>query len=140
MDAHVVIRPAVITDLPGMNDLWRCTEGIGDLPDTKRFTCFLAVNPQLSQVAIAEDRVVGAALASFDGIRGYIYRLAVSRQFRRHGLARRMVAEIEARLRRCGAVRVNLHVFGANAPARHFWSAQGYHVYDDLLTMTRGLE
>ena len=53
-------------------------------------------------VAEVDVRVVGSIVGGFDGWRGNIYRLAVHPRFRRRGVARALVVEIESRLRaRC---------------------------------------
>ena len=63
-------------------------------------------------VLVAEDagRVAGAAIASFDGWRAYIYHVAVTPPYRRQGPARRLMAEAEEHVAREGGHRVYVMV------------------------------
>lgn len=133
------LRPLTVDDYAGCIAVWTTTEGIGDAPDANRFTAFVTRNAGFSQVAVAEDRVVGVLLASYDGIRGYFYRLAVDRAWRRHGLASALVAAAMMALRQAGAQRINLHIFGDNAQAQVFWRSQGWSDYKNLETWHREL-
>jgi ribosomal protein S18 acetylase RimI-like enzyme len=53
-------------------------------------------------VAEAEGRVVGTVLATHDGRKGWINRLAVDASLRNRGLGRRLVSEAEKRLAAMG--------------------------------------
>jgi ribosomal protein S18 acetylase RimI-like enzyme len=48
-------------------------------------------NVGLSNVAIADDRVVGAVLCSHDGRIGYLTHLVVDKEYRRMGIGRQLV-------------------------------------------------
>jgi len=126
-----------VSDMEAVSALWRETEGIGDVPSAGAFSAFLARNGGFCRVAKEDGVVVGALLASFDGMRGYFYRLAVSRAFRRRGIAAGMVAEATRALREAGADRINLHVFDSNGSAKAFWERQGYRTYEGLSMLTR---
>ena len=54
-------------------------------------TQYLERNPGMSFVALSSGKVVGVTLAGHDGRRGYIHHLAVHPDFRRQGLASRLV-------------------------------------------------
>lgn len=83
-------------------------------------------NPGLVIVAEAGDGIVGTALGAWDGRRGWLYHVAVAAAFRRAGLGRRMVHEVERRLRALGCPKVNLIVRDDNPEAARFWAAMGY--------------
>jgi ribosomal protein S18 acetylase RimI-like enzyme len=134
------IRPVTNDDHGPCRDLWLASEGLGDVPDAADFARFLARNPGLSHLAHAEDgAVAGVVLASFDGIRGYLYRMAVASSWRRRGIAAALVRRCAGALHEQGATRINIHVFAANAAALAFWSALGWTAYDDLLTLRAAL-
>ena len=65
-----------------------------------------------------EDRDVGRVV--------YIYDIAVDPAHRRHGYARRALAEIDAYARDHGCIGVMLHVFGDNEGARQLYRSAGY--------------
>lgn len=81
-----------------------------------------------AQVLVAEvdGRLVGSIIGTFDGWRGNIYRLAVHPQFRRRGIARALVVEVEKRLSQQGAKRVNALVRKDHSWAAGFWQAVAY--------------
>src|ERR1700687_2458490 len=58
-------------------------------------------------VATIDDQIVGSVIGGWDGWRGNIYRLAVAPEFRRRGIARRLVAEISKELFAKGATRIS---------------------------------
>lgn len=77
-------------------------------------------------IAEQEQRIVGSALAGWDGRRGWLYHVAVDPSERRRGIARDLVARLEARLRELGCPKVNLIVWEDNSEAMRFWEALGY--------------
>jgi ribosomal protein S18 acetylase RimI-like enzyme len=85
-------------------------------------------------------RVVGSIIGTFDGWRGNIYRLAVHPDFRRRGIARALVAEVEKRLRQQGAKRITALVEKNHAWATGFWQAVGYGIDQRIARHVRTLE
>ncbi len=74
-------------------------------------------------LALAGDRIVGCVIAIFDGWRGNIYRLAVAPELKRQGIATRLMAEAERRLRAQGAKRVAAVVDSQSMESVPFWEA-----------------
>ena len=89
-----------------------------------------AVQPDLFFVAVRQDRVVGTIIAGFDGVRGWIHRLAVHPQVRRQGLASRLMRRAERDLKQIGCPKVNLQVRASNLDVLAFYRALGYDVED----------
>jgi len=83
-------------------------------------------NPGLVLVAVRGDRVVGTALGGWDGRRGWLYHVAVADPERRAGLGRRLVHEVERKLRALGCPKVNVIVRDDNGEGLDFWRALGY--------------
>jgi ribosomal protein S18 acetylase RimI-like enzyme len=83
-------------------------------------------NPGLVLVATAGDRLVGSGLGAWDGRRGWIYHLGTTPDHRRKGLGRRLVQEIERKLRQLGCPKVNVIVRDENSDGARFWEALGY--------------
>jgi len=77
-------------------------------------------------VAEREGRIVGTAVASWDGRWAWINRVAVDPTERRRGIGRRLMAEVESRLKRLGAKRVSLLVMRDNKQGLSFYQTLGY--------------
>jgi ribosomal protein S18 acetylase RimI-like enzyme len=71
-------------------------------------------------------RVIGTAMAGYDGHRGWIYSIGIDPGERRHGLGRQLLAHAERQLRARGCPKINLQVLAAKADALAFWNAAGY--------------
>ena len=78
-------------------------------------------------VAVTRSKeVVGSTMFGYDGFRGWLYRVAVSPEFRGRGIARALVAEAERRLLTAGCSKVNLQVHANNDKAAAFWEHLGF--------------
>lgn len=86
----------------------------------------LAVRDGLFWLAAQEGRVVGTAMAGWDGHRGWLYSVGVHPEARRAGIGARLVAEAERALRALGAPKINLQILAGNEAARAFWQRLGY--------------
>jgi ribosomal protein S18 acetylase RimI-like enzyme len=89
-------------------------------------------SPDALLVAEQDGQLVGVIIATWDGWRGNIYRLAVLPEFRRRGVGRRLVEAGHERLRAKGARRVGALVGSEEAAAIALWVAAGYE-RDDLI-------
>lgn len=87
-----------------------------------------AVANDACDVLVAEDRdeLVGTVIASWDGWRGNLYRLAVAEARRRQGIARQLIAAAEESLRVRGARRVAAIVMTDHDYAVQTWEDSGY--------------
>lgn len=90
-------------------------------------------DPQLFLVAEVDSVVVGVVLGTYDGRRGWILRLAVDPAYRRRGVARELVGELELRFKALGCPRVNLLVMPDNPSGLRFWQELGYLAQPDVL-------
>ena len=89
-------------------------------------------------VAEAEGQIMGAVLGTFDGRRGWLHHLAVAPAWQGHGVGRRLVAEVEARLRTHGCAKINRHVEPDNVEVAGFYDRIGY-VRRELVFMEKWL-
>ena len=99
----------------------------------------LRVQPELLLVGEITGKLVGAVIAGFDGVRGWIHHLAVAPEFRRRGLATQLVHAAETGLRRLGCSKVNLQVRATNQAVVAFYQRVGYQT-EERVSMGRRLE
>jgi len=108
-------------------ELWRraaAEPSVTDAADALRQR--LERDRDLFLLAWDRGRLVGTLIGGWDGWRGHLYRLAVEPGCRRSGIARRLVANVEARLRTLGAVRIDGIIMKRNRAGSAFWRALGY--------------
>ena len=135
---NLTIRPFIGRDRLALETLWGHVfandppwNRPGSLIDRK-----LNVDPELLLVAILDGRLVGAVMAGFDDVRGWIYHLAVEPAYRRRGIATRLVRAAEAALLARGCPKVNLQVRATNEDVVAFYRALEYDV-EERVSMGR---
>ena len=79
-------------------------------------------------VGCAGERVVGTAMAGYDGHRGWLYALAVHPSWRRRGVATRLVRHVEEALAPRGCLKLNLQVSESIGAVASFYQGLGYAV------------
>jgi ribosomal protein S18 acetylase RimI-like enzyme len=99
----------------------------------------LRVQPELLLIGECDTSIVGAVIAGFDGVRGWIYHLAVAPEVRRRGFATQLVRAAEDALRQLGCSKINLQVRAANRDVVAFYRSLGYEV-EERVSMGRRLE
>lgn len=87
-------------------------------------------DPDLFLLAEVDGRLVGAVLGGFDGRRGMMYHMAVHKAFRRRGIAKALMDELEHRLRMKGCIRYYLLVTQDNQQAMQFYEHYGWERMD----------
>ena len=114
----------------GVRALWE--EAFPDDPPRNRaelsIPAKLALQPDLLLVATDGDRVIGTAMAGYDGHRGWLYSVAVRRSHQGRGIGASLVFEAERRLQALGCRKVNLQVRATNAAVARFYEKLGYDV------------
>jgi ribosomal protein S18 acetylase RimI-like enzyme len=121
--------------------LWRSAEALPSVTDNVAALEALLEKDQDSLiVACSGAEVVGSLVATWDGWRGNMYRLAVHPSFRRRGLARALVDEGERRLRAKGCRRVTALVVVDEDHAVEFWTAAGYNFQPGMERFRKNLD
>ena len=122
-------------DYPAVLDLWqRAGPGIhvGPSDTPEEIARKGERDPDLFLVAEEHGRMVGSVIGGFDGRRGMVYHLAVEAAERGRGLGRRLMQEVEDRLRAKGCYKVYLLVMGGNS-ALDFYKNLGWDTMDVTL-------
>lgn len=128
LDSSVKIRSACVDDLDGVLAIWDTSRSAAaDIPDGRGdAVALLERSPDGLIVAECDGRLVGTLVATWDGWRGSMARLAVLPEARRRGVARRLVDAGHERLRAAGARRVNVLIADTDPGAADLWIGLGY--------------
>ena len=130
-----MIRVMTSDDYEELFELWKQTPNMGlrSLDDSKEgIGAFLKRNPNTNFVAYMEDKLVGAIMSGHDGRRGYIYHTVVLPEYRRQGIASKLVENAVEALKNEGITRVCLNVMESNESGKNFWLSKGWERKDFL--------
>ncbi|WP_239143659.1 GNAT family N-acetyltransferase [Actinoplanes philippinensis] len=125
------IRQFRWSDYDRVVEVWR--QSGADVLSRAELEAKLVRDPELFLVAAAGEDIAGVVLGTYDGRRGWIFRLGVHPGHRRRGVATRLIAELEVRFRALGCPRINLLVRPDNEAGLRFWQSLGYLTYPDVL-------
>ncbi len=134
------IREFSIEEFAAISQLWR-RSGIEIRPGDNKEELRRKLERDSDLFLVAEDNseIVGAVVGAWDGRRGWIYHLAVDPRFRRRRIARKMLLEVERRMRAKGVPRVHAMVLLWNAPSLNLFESMGYEKQSDLVVMGKTL-
>ena len=123
--ADITYRTMQAADIPAALALWRTIPGLAlDAADEPAaLAAFLARNPGLSDIALADGAIIATLLCGEDGRRATFYHLAVAADWRGQGIARQLLARAEDRLRARGIL---------NALGNAYWPKQGWRQQSEL--------
>lgn len=135
----MTIRPFDEADEAAVVDLWRRCGLLRPWNDPKKdIARKLTTQRELFVVGEQDGRIVAAAMAGYDGHRGWVNYLAVDPERRGQGLGRRMMETIERELASRGCPKLNLQVRRTNLDVIAFYEALGY-AEDDVVSMGKRL-
>jgi len=130
MALNITIRPCRQDECPVVLDLWNLAESTPSISDSiEALKLMLLRDDDLLLVAEYHNRIIGTVMGGWDGWRANIYRLAVLPQYRRQGIGRALVKEIEKRLRLKGTRKISIMIEGNDELAKIFWSALDHSGY-----------
>ena len=90
-------------------------------------------DPDLFIVATDHEDIIGVVMGAWDGRRGWINHLAVKPEHQRKGIGKLLIAELEIRLKKKGAKKVNAQIYKSNTKSIEFFKAVGYEIHTDLI-------
>ncbi len=138
----MIIRNMTIDDYDVVYSLWMSCVGMGlnNLDDSKEgIEKFIHRNPDTCLVAVSDSEIIGVIMVGNDGRRGYIYHTAVNPDFRKQGVAKKLVDSAMSELSALGINKVALVVFDRNETGNAFWESQGFTVRNDLVYRNKAL-
>jgi ribosomal protein S18 acetylase RimI-like enzyme len=134
------IREFQLADYENVVNLWTAAGLIlrpGDELDGIELK--LRRDPDLFLLAEDAGKLVGVVMGAWDGRRGWINHLAVSPDHQRQGIGRALVDELENRLSRKGAKKVNAQIYRSNTRSVDFFRSVGYEIHSDLVMIGKQL-
>jgi ribosomal protein S18 acetylase RimI-like enzyme len=140
MPAAPVIRPIADADVGAVQALWTAV-----FPDTRTWNQPAAYLPRkramgddLLLIAERDGGVAGAVALGWDGVRGWIYHLAVEPAARRLGVGSALMRAAEAELQARGCPKINLQIMPHNQDVVRFYARLGY-VEEPRISMGKAL-
>ena len=129
----MIIRKYVNNDRNGLIQLW--SDSFPDNPPhnepSKMIEAKLEVDDQLF-VADEKGKIVGACMVGYDGVRGWLYSVAVSPDQRRRGIGQKLIRNAMEALKSAGCTKVNLQIRASNHEVRAFYESLGFSVEERM--------
>ena len=136
----MIIRKYVNNDRNGLIQLW--SDSFPDNPPhnepSKMIEAKLEVDDQIF-VADEKGKIVGACMVGYDGVRGWLYSVAVSPDQRRRGIGQKLIRNAMEALKSAGCTKVNLQIRASNHEVRAFYESLGFSV-EERISMGAFLE
>ena len=131
------LRLITIEDYDEIFALWNATEqsrrALNPVDDSREgIDRYLKRNPNTCFAAVSEGKIIGVILTGHDGRRAIVHHLCVHPDFRRMGIAEKLVSTAEEALKKEGIQKIFGLVFKDNDPANSFWESQGYSLRTNL--------
>jgi ribosomal protein S18 acetylase RimI-like enzyme len=140
MNAEWTIVALTVDDYEAVRELWEQAglpiKAIGR-DSREQFAGQLAGGLQTVFGARLGDRLVGVVVATHDGRKGWINRLAVHPDFRRQGLGLRLIAEAERALHDQGLQVMAALIEDWNTPSLALFERAGYVDYPGIHYVTK---
>lgn len=145
MNSTLVVRPYTAADQDAVVELWRLA--FPDEPSWNESVALierkLTVQRELFFVCVDDANsdapsVVGTVLAGFDGVRGWVHKVAAHPDRTRSGIATRLMQVAEQGLADLGCPKLNMQVRAGNDTALEFYKAAGY-VVEDRVSLSKHL-
>lgn len=117
------ISSITIADYPKLIEFWKNNYLLTKLDEFERIKLFLEKNPGLSLVAEEKGKIIGTVLGSFDGRRGTLQKVVVSKTKRGKGVGRSIVKDAVKKLQSAGALDIR---FNTAEELVHFYETCGF--------------
>ena len=136
----IELRAMNAQDYEQLAELWDRSEGLSQLDSRSQVEQLLRCHPGLSFIAHQDQHIVAAILAGHDGRRGYLYHLAVDKDWRQQGVGRQLVKHCLEQLTTRGIPRCSVFVYEENKEASQFWKKLGWRNRSELKVFAMDLQ
>jgi ribosomal protein S18 acetylase RimI-like enzyme len=104
------LKTIAIDDYQKLVPFWKKNYFVNEMDSFNRFKLFLEKNPDLSVLIEENGEILGTALGSFDGRRGYLQKVVTDKDKRKKGIGKQLVDEVLKRLQALGATYIPINV------------------------------
>lgn len=98
----------------------------------------LGYQPDWFFVCHCDNQLAGTIIVGYDGVRGWVHKVAAHPSFRRRGIASALMKAAENALQSVGCLKLNLQVRADNHSAIAFYQEAGYAI-EDRVSMSKQL-
>lgn len=136
----IVLRHLTVDDHAAILDLWRRAGLHSIRPQGRDSRQALAAQLAQGQVALGleeDGKLAACVLVTDDTRKGWINRLAVDPDYRRRGLAARLIAEAEKELRARGLQVFSALIESENVESLSLFQREGYKTHDIVYVSKR---
>jgi ribosomal protein S18 acetylase RimI-like enzyme len=127
MNQDLIIRLFEWRDEAAVVNLWQACGLIVPQNDPRKdIRLKMNFQPGLFFVGEADGKLIATVMAGYEGHRGWINYLAVHPDYQRQGLGRRLMDQVEQKLKSLGCVKINLQVRETNTKVIQFYNRLGY--------------
>ncbi len=104
------LRTITLDDYQSLSEFWKENYFLSEMDNSSHFFTFLEKNPELSVLIENNGEIIGTALGSYDGRRGYLQKVVTNKKYRKKGIGKQLVDEVIKRLKEVGALYVPISV------------------------------
>ena len=134
LEFKITVRPMEIGDYDEIFAMWQITSkrALSQADSRENISRYLERNPGMSQVALADGRIIGTVLCGHDGRRGFIHHMAVLPEYRRRQVGMKMAKKAISTLAQAGIDKTHIFCYTDNSLGHSFWNAMGWKKRDDI--------
>lgn len=133
----MTFRQFTLNDFEAVIDLWlRAGITLSRSDTVEGIAEKLKRDSELFFVVEENGTIIGAVMGSYDGRRGWMNHLAVDPAYQGNNFGRKIIEELEKRLKKIGCEKLNLLIEKDNEQVKGFYEKIGYK-QDELLFMEK---
>src|SRR5437667_8580066 len=102
-------RNITIEDHQELIEFWKENYLLTPLDEFERVKLFLEKNPDMSILAEDNGNIIGTVLGSFDGRRGSLQKIVVSKKYRGKGIGKELVTQAVKKIQDVGALDIRFN-------------------------------
>jgi ribosomal protein S18 acetylase RimI-like enzyme len=136
----LIIRDFRIEDYDRLIDLWKAAKldyRAKGRDSRRRMEQQVKQHNTIFLVAERDGGLVGSVIGTHDGRKGWINRLAVHPSYRRRGLAKKLVAEVEKRLSEVGLEVIACLILRENTASLQLFQSLGYEGASEIVYLSK---